>query len=674
MEDYQNYREILNWDSFAKEYHIESDAYIDGVDTILNLESISSYPMILFPDSFRQKMKREFVICKKDRDRDDVIGIEDFYCAANEINSSNSSYEEMNVLVEPNNPKEPKKIEPSTTHWVSYKTHRYGCMIGAVIGTLAFFSPLWLFSSVDSHVKIFCFFGFLILGIIYIITDEELKKSETKDKEIPYTKQEMDERIRKYEESYRKAFEKYLKEKANYPKLLEEYLSQKEKQEAYFKINTNVEELFVYMYHSSFAISDNYSITDDAPQRGYTEDLFFYELMKRIPKYVKVDAKMGCYYPDFVIDTGRVKIDVEIDEPYDYKTNKETHYIGGKDSNRDCFFLDSNWIVIRFAESQIQYHLHNCADFIELITKSLVDNDYDKIIKLPNQVPSRRRWTKEEARIMAINKTRSINEERVNSFRNRENKHIDEKECIALLKCDSGKISIVDNGLFKFYNSFVPFDEFCETHGSPCVRRYDSLGFTALLCKNTDGEELFIKPSEFDFALTLVDFTKTPSEIAQAIELNIDNLIIVKVERTDRENVSYYLCDRGLFDVTECGLSYSDFEYNQIEEGNKGRSFLEESKFVSTIVVCRFNAINTSILIFIDEDGEETFVYPSISKLTIIDFSLSPNEIANALVEQADNLFVIYGNREFDGSPIYNLADKFSIEENGPDIQINMQF
>ena len=107
MEEYHNYREELNWDSFAEEYNIESDAYIDGVNTILNLECTNSYPIILFPDSFRHNMEREFAICKKDQD--DVIGIEDFYDAANKINANNSSYEEMKILVEPQIPKEPTK-------------------------------------------------------------------------------------------------------------------------------------------------------------------------------------------------------------------------------------------------------------------------------------------------------------------------------------------------------------------------------------------------------------------------------------------------------------------------------------------------------------------------------------------------------------------------------------
>ena len=32
MEEYHNYREELNWDSFAEEYNIESDAYIEDLN------------------------------------------------------------------------------------------------------------------------------------------------------------------------------------------------------------------------------------------------------------------------------------------------------------------------------------------------------------------------------------------------------------------------------------------------------------------------------------------------------------------------------------------------------------------------------------------------------------------------------------------------------------------
>jgi len=77
-------------------------------------------------------------------------------------------------------------------------------------------------------------------------------------------------------------------------------------------------------------------------------------------------------------------------------------------------------------------------------------------------------------------------------------------------------------------------------------------------------------------------------------------------------------------------------------------------------VVHRYKETNMSFLNFRDADGEETIVIPSLSKLTLVDFSKSPDEIAKAIVDHAEDLIVLYGSRESDGSPIYNLADKYT--------------
>lgn len=77
-------------------------------------------------------------------------------------------------------------------------------------------------------------------------------------------------------------------------------------------------------------------------------------------------------------------------------------------------------------------------------------------------------------------------------------------------------------------------------------------------------------------------------------------------------------------------------------------------------VVKRYKETNMSFLYFRDADGEETIVIPSLSKLTLVDFSKSPDEITKAIVAHAEDLIVLYGNKEFDGSPIYNLADNYT--------------
>ena len=52
--------------------------------------------------------------------------------------------------------------------------------------------------------------------------------------------------------------------------------------------------------------------------------------MKEFLSYTKIDKILGPYTPDLVLSNGcSCPIDIEIDEPYDFQTRKEIHYIGG---------------------------------------------------------------------------------------------------------------------------------------------------------------------------------------------------------------------------------------------------------------------------------------------------------------------------------------------------------
>lgn len=161
----------------------------------------------------------------------------------------------------------------------------------------------------------------------------------------------------------------------------------------------------------------------DGPQKGYTEDALFSALMKKnaINNWeVKIDTEVGIYYPDIVIVCNDICIDIEIDEPYSYEEGQETHYIGSRDEKRNQFFVDNNWIVIRFSEKQIATDLNKCVMFIESVyticnsvfnEKTLTENNKNVNMiyeELNNFAESFRdpRWTKEEARMMRINNYR----------------------------------------------------------------------------------------------------------------------------------------------------------------------------------------------------------------------------------------------------------------------------
>ncbi len=72
-------------------------------------------------------------------------------------------------------------------------------------------------------------------------------------------------------------------------------------------------------------------------------------------------------------------IDIEIDEPYEYKTKKEIHYIGCGDEDRNKYFISNNWFVIRFTENQIKNHLAECVDIVKAFVHFI---DYGDTTKL----------------------------------------------------------------------------------------------------------------------------------------------------------------------------------------------------------------------------------------------------------------------------------------------------
>lgn len=81
----------------------------------------------------------------------------------------------------------------------------------------------------------------------------------------------------------------------------------------------------------------------------------------------------------------KLKIDIEIDEPYAAITRQPIHCIGD-DINRDLYFTDRGWIVIRFSEYQVHLHEKKCLKFIAEIIK-LVIAKYEIPESLMNESP-----------------------------------------------------------------------------------------------------------------------------------------------------------------------------------------------------------------------------------------------------------------------------------------------
>ena len=81
------------------------------------------------------------------------------------------------------------------------------------------------------------------------------------------------------------------------------------------------------------------------------------------------------YEPDIAIIGiyNNVRIDIEIDEPYAGISRIATHCIND-DDNRDNYFTDRGWIVIRFSEYQVHKNEKECLKYIASIINSIDKN------------------------------------------------------------------------------------------------------------------------------------------------------------------------------------------------------------------------------------------------------------------------------------------------------------
>lgn len=90
------------------------------------------------------------------------------------------------------------------------------------------------------------------------------------------------------------------------------------------------------------------------------------------------------FEPDIAIidksNTTNLRIDIEIDEPYAGITRQPTH-CKGDDVNRDIYFIDRGWVVIRFSEYQVHLQESSCLHYIAETIKSAIP----KYI-IPNQL------------------------------------------------------------------------------------------------------------------------------------------------------------------------------------------------------------------------------------------------------------------------------------------------
>jgi len=167
----------------------------------------------------------------------------------------------------------------------------------------------------------------------------------------------------------------------------------------------------------------NQTIPDDGEnskaRTGRSEPMFRPYLNCYFPGQIYTNRKLinpnfdYLYTADFTYIHKEINlsIDIEIDEPYTYNEYGEIepiHYVGDpKDKNRNDFFNNRSWIVIRFSEEQVVRYPHSCCKFIaqqiaEITRNSAITSQFAQTPDLQPQ----QQWTEKEAIEMANRKER----------------------------------------------------------------------------------------------------------------------------------------------------------------------------------------------------------------------------------------------------------------------------
>jgi very-short-patch-repair endonuclease len=119
----------------------------------------------------------------------------------------------------------------------------------------------------------------------------------------------------------------------------------------------------------------------------------------------------NCYSTDFALTLGEIEVnlDVEIDEPFNLKNGRATHSIDHyHDRYRNTFFLNGNWIIVRFAEEQVvRYPKSCCKELATVIATTTGLRQYLKLLEYEPTLPPVEQWTKRQANSMSKRKYRN---------------------------------------------------------------------------------------------------------------------------------------------------------------------------------------------------------------------------------------------------------------------------
>jgi hypothetical protein len=155
-------------------------------------------------------------------------------------------------------------------------------------------------------------------------------------------------------------------------------------------------------------------VKNPSVKMGVSESKFLAYLEKYFPGNIEIRIGLEIpnydypYTPDYCYIDEDFHMDIEIDEPYVWNTKAPYHYLGNaKEQNRNDFFLNRNWVIIRFAEEQVCRYPDSCCKEIAKVLEELFGKPISSNLKKIEDLEKVDRWSYDEAEEMADRDYRS---------------------------------------------------------------------------------------------------------------------------------------------------------------------------------------------------------------------------------------------------------------------------
>lgn len=363
------------------------------------------YPQLILPDELAVRLNQCFIRGKKFGKAKDGIYLQDLISEAKKIDYKCADIE---YLVPPFYPEPPKINIVSETKTIHYTNYHLGCWVTVlIIIVIIAISLADVFGGIGA--------GFLYALsftpiFIYMLNGFDAIKGTPDSKEVKRSVKEINQLKKEAKEDYEKRMQLYREAKQSYGTRLDNYTLTQRANMA--RIESIIDKIF-WNLNGKFRAEIHVfpERANEVPQRGRSENRLFARLMEKMPHYVKIDMQVGRYYPDIcIIEPGEFAIDIEVDEPYSIGSKLETHYIGCGDEHRNETFADNGWFVLRFSEEQVITQTDKCVEIIESLVSFLRYGKYESLRKMYDltQILATPRWSKEQARLLAIKDSREL--------------------------------------------------------------------------------------------------------------------------------------------------------------------------------------------------------------------------------------------------------------------------